>query len=61
MSKQIKGIDVKLTDEETKEEAKLVAKGIRSVVCPVCGTVYTGKNLAGIVSCGTCLRKAHRK
>jgi len=58
MTVGIKGIKVELTDEEKKKEARLVAQGIRSIVCPVCGTVYTGKYLAGIVKCGNCLRKS---
>lgn len=54
MAKQIKKIDIELTEEEKKEEEKLVKKGYKSVVCPKCGTVYTGKFLTSLVSCGAC-------
>ena len=56
MAKKIKEVKVELTEEEKKEEEKLVKKGYKSVVCPTCGAVYTGKFLTGLVSCGNCNR-----
>jgi len=61
MAKEIRSVKVELTEEEQKQEDKIVAKGIRSVVCPHCGEIYPGKYLVGIVSCGKCLRLANER